>query len=186
MKNKTQQELATELNVLTIEMKAIGKKMAALLKQRKPRKSSKEEIKRIDMELSILNEESAKMNKRSLEIMELQGYKPDNSASKASSIFHEIMAASVKVNPNTKEKMEKIDLDVFGKKCTFNYTISKTSDQSKKDRYWDFHVSHNNDGIDQIPKSFSFRHDTFNNITEGKIGTFIEYVCEQIMMKELS
>ncbi|RXK61441.1 hypothetical protein ESA94_00020 [Lacibacter luteus] len=109
--------------------------------------------------------------------------KPDE----ASNTFHSIMAASVKGNPkpNKNKTMSTIQLNVLGKTCTFNYSITKTSDKQKIDRYWTFNVTHNHEDLPQIPKSFSFRHDTFHNVTEGKIGTMVEYVSEQIMMKEL-
>ena len=81
--------------------------------------------------------------------------------------------------------MATIDILFGDKTYTFSYSITKISDDKKKDRYWDFKVSHNHDNLDQVPKSFSFKHDTFHNVTQGKTGGPVGYVREQIIIKEL-
>ena len=82
--------------------------------------------------------------------------------------------------------MATIDIPFGDKSYTFIYSVTKTSDEKKEDRYWDFKVTHNHDNLDQVPKSFSFRHDTFHNVTQGSTDSPVEYVSEQIMIKELS
>ena len=106
------------------------------------------------------------------------------SAKEASKTFHDIMKASVK--DKTDNNVKAIKLPIGNTTYIFNYSIKKISDENKKDRFWIFNVTHTNDSLSLIPKSFTFKHDTFHNVTEGKIGTWVEYVSEQIMMKELS
>ena len=50
-----------------------------------------------------------------------------------------------------------INVKIGGKSYAFDYTVAKTTDETKKDRYWDFRVTHDNSDL-PLPKSIFKRH----------------------------
>jgi len=80
--------------------------------------------------------------------------------------------------------MSTITIPINSNPVEFNYSITKTSDSKKKDRFWAVKVSHQNNNVTHIPQQFVFTYDTLNNIMQSKIDGAHEEIAKKIIEQE--
>ncbi|MBN8686075.1 MAG: hypothetical protein J0M10_03615 [Chitinophagales bacterium] len=80
--------------------------------------------------------------------------------------------------------MKYIEVSIGSVLYKFEYSIKKSSDTNKKDRFWEITVTHSHTNLVGIPNRFQFSIDTLNNIQLGAINGAIQIIAEKILEQE--